>query len=231
MKAFAPGFAGLQLPYRTLFAVEVRRFFSSSWNLRLAVLAVPATWLALWEHMPSPFVPIFAALFIGLEPQYCNIFFRAPNEFEALSVFPLPWTHIILAKNLSTILITLICLPILSVVVLYFCPDLTPADHFWKAGLYLASVIFPLLHAGNLQSLQRPRRHLGWRMDDLGGSFLMAGIVLVFSIPYLLLVEAAGVPLFCILYAGAGAYFWLHRSVKDVASRVNDERSILCTAG
>ncbi len=215
---------------RALIGVEFRRFFSLPWNLRLVVLIIPAIWLALWGQMPSPFVPIFAALFIGLEPQYCNIFFRASNEFEALSVLPLPWEQIVLAKNLSTILITLICFPMLSILVLYFYPDITPADSIGKAGLYLGSVVFPLLHAGNLQSLQHPRRHLGWQLDDLAGGLIMACIVAVLSIPYLVLVEAAGAPVFCVLYIGAGAYFWLHRSVRETARRVTDSRGALCTA-
>jgi hypothetical protein len=214
----------------TLVDLEVRRFFSSAWNLRIVVLVAPAIWLALWEHIPSPFVPVFAAIFIGLEPQYCNIFYRSPNEFEALSLFPVSWTAVVLAKNLATILITLVCLPIVGVVVLYFYPDVVPADHFWKAGLYFASVIFPLLHFGNLQSVQHPRRHPGWRMDDLGGAFIIGAAVLVLSIPYVLSVEVAEAPLVALLYSGAGGYFWLRHAIRETARRVEDARSTLCTA-
>jgi hypothetical protein len=212
-----------------LIAVEVRRFFTLTWNLRLAVLLVPAVWLALWEHMPSPFIPIIAVLFVGLEPQYCNIMFRTPNEFEALSVMPVHWKHIVLAKNLSTVLITLLCLPIVSILVLYFSPDIVPAEHFWKTGLYLVSVIFPLLHTGNLQSLAHPRRHLGWRMDDLAGGILVTAFLAVFSLPYLLLVEAAGVPLLCLLYGGAAGYFWFRHSLKETARRITQPANALCT--
>ncbi len=214
----------------TLIAAEVRRFFSLPWNLRLAVLVVPAIWLSLWEHMPSPFIPIFAALFIGLEPQYCNIFFRAPNEFEALSVLPIPWRRIILAKNLATLLISLLCLPIVSILQFYFYPDATPADQFLKAGLYFASVLFPLLHAGNLQSLLHPRRHLGWRMDDLAGGVLMAVFLAVVSIPYLVLEVVVESPLFCLIYTAAAGYVWFRHSLTNTARRAIDSTSDLCTA-
>lgn len=214
---------------RALITLELRRFFSSPWSLRLAVLVVPAVYLALWQHMPSPFIPVFAALFIGLEPQYCNIFYRTSNEFEALSVLPVRWTEIILAKNLATILITLLCLPIVSVLVLFFSPDVVPAGQFLRAGLYLGSVIFPMLHAGNLQSLQHPRRHMGWRMDDLAGAVLVAGFMAVFSIPYFVLVELAGAPLLCLLYTGAAGYFWFRRSLAATARRVIQSTGVLCT--
>ena len=216
-------------PVRALVALELRRFFTSAGNLRLAVLLVPAIWLALWEHTPSQFLPVFAALFIGLEPQYFNIFFRSPNEFEALSLFPVAWTDIVLAKNFATILITVICLPLVSIVVFYFSPDAIPADHFWKAGIYLASVIFPLLHFGNLQSVQHPRRRTGWQMNDLGGAFLMAVIVLILSIPFFLSV-VAGAPLLALAYAMAWGYYWLYHAVRETARRVTDSRSVLCAA-
>ncbi|MBP1647394.1 MAG: hypothetical protein H6Q30_839 [Bacteroidetes bacterium] len=215
---------------RALISMELQRFFSFPWNLRLCFLIVPAIWLSLWQHVPSPFVPIFGALFIGLEPQFCNIFFRTANEFEALSVLPVPWPRIVLAKNLSTILITLICLPIISIIVLFFSPDIVPASQFWKAALYLASVIFPLLHAGNLQSLHHPRRRMGWEADDLAGGLLMACTVGVLSLPYLILVEGVGAPVLCLLYAGAGAYFYLRHSVHQTARRVIEARSVLCAA-
>ena len=84
---------------------------------------------------------------------------RTPNEFEALSVLPIRWASIVLAKNLATMIITVACLPMICIPVLYFSTDTVPAGHFIKAGLYFVSVIFPLLHAGNLQSLLHPRRH------------------------------------------------------------------------
>lgn len=215
---------------RALIHVELRRFFAFPWNLRLALLIIPAVWFALWEHTPSPFIPIFALLFIGLESQYCNIFFRTPNEFEALSVMPVSWREIILAKNLANMLITLLCLPMATVLVVYFSPDSVSAGHFLKAGLYLVSVIFPLLHAGNLQSWVHPRRRVGWRMDDLAGGVLMGIFTAVFSLPYLLLVEAAGAPLFCVLYSLVAGYFWFSRSLNETARRVTQRPSSLCTA-
>lgn len=213
-----------------LITVEVRRFFSLPWNLRLAVLLIPAIWLALQEHMPSPFIPIFAALFVGLEPQYCNIFFRTPNEFEAMSVLPVGWTSIVLAKNLATLIITLACLPMISIPVLYFAPDTIPAGHFMKAGLYFVSVIFPLLHAGNLQSLLHPRRRLGWMMDDLAGGILMAAFAAVLSLPYLVLVEGVGSPSLCLLYSVGAGYFWFRRSLKETARRITHSAGTLCAA-
>ncbi len=86
MRTPVPQGSPLPAADRALVSVELQRFFSHSWNLRLGFLIIPAIWLSLWQHAPSPFVPIFGALFIGLEPQFCNIFFRTPNELEALSV-------------------------------------------------------------------------------------------------------------------------------------------------
>jgi hypothetical protein len=214
---------------RALIGVEIKRFFSFGWNLRLAVLFMPATGLALWQYTASPFVPIFAALFVGLEPQYCNILFRTSNEFEALSLLPVPWKRIVLAKNLGTILITLICLPLVSVPVLYFSPETPPAMEFSNAGLFLLSVIFPLLHAGNLQSVLHPRRFMGWRMDDLAAAVLMAGFLAVFSLPYLVLVEAVGSPILCLVYAAGAGLLWYRYSLGAMARRVSQSTGVLCT--
>jgi len=212
----------------SLITLELRRFFAVPWNLRIAVLAVPAIWLSLWPYTPSPFVPIFGALFIGLEPLYCNILFRAPNELEALSVLPLSWKRIVLAKNIATLLITLICLALLSIIVLYFAPIPPPSDHYWKGALYLGTVVFPLMQIGNSQSVQHPRRQIGWKFDDIAGGVLMGGFVAVLSIPYLLLVEGANAPLLCLPYIAAAAFVWFRRSPAQTSRRVTTQRSTLC---
>jgi hypothetical protein len=212
----------------TLITLELRRFFAAPWNLRIAVLAVPAIWLSLWPYIPSPFVPIFGALFIGLEPLYCNILFRAPNELEALSVLPLSWKRIVLAKNIAALLITLICLALLSIIVLYFATVPPPSDHYWKSVLYLGTVIFPLMHIGNSQSVQHPRRRMGWRFDDVAGGVLMGGYVVVLSIPYVLLAEGANAPLLCLPYIAAVAFVWFRRSPAETARQVTTHRSTLC---
>lgn len=215
-------------PERALIGLELRRFFSLPWNLRLAVLAIPAIWLSLWPYSPSPFVPVFAALFVALEPQYCNILFRAPNELEALTVLPLSWKRVVLAKNVATLVITVICLVLMSIVVLYFAPMPPPPAHYGKAALYLGSVVFPLMQIGNMQSVQHPRRQVGWTFDDFAGAVLMAGFVAVLSVPYLVLAEGANAPLLCLPYIAAVGFIWFRRSLAGTARHVTTHRSTLC---
>ena len=97
-----------------LFNMEVRRFFSDRHNLKFIPLICLAVVLIVWPYIGSPFVPVVLAVFAGLESQYNNMLFRSPAEYETLSLFPVSWRHVILAKNLSTLTITVILFAIVS---------------------------------------------------------------------------------------------------------------------
>jgi len=207
---------------------EVRQFFASQTNLRFLLLLPPAVFLALWPYIGSPFTPAFLAVFIGMEPQYNNILYRTPREFESLSLFPLDFSVVVLAKNLATIVLTVVLAPAFSVIIGYFSPTPIGQQEIFPAALYLLSVLFPLLTAGNHRSLHSPRRVTGVSLNDAGEAVVTIVLLAVFSLPFFVFVTLMGTPHWCLLYSAAAGFFWYRNSVRDTARRIHQQRLRLC---
>ncbi len=209
---------------------EIRQFFASRTNLKCLLLLPPAVFLALWPYVGSPFVPVFLVVFIGLEPQYDNILYRTPHEFESFSLFPLDFSVVVLAKNLATMVLTVALAALSAVIVVYFSPAQIGPPEVGKSGLYLLSVIFPLLAAGNHRSLHTPRRLTGVSLNDAAEAVVTIVIVAVCSLPFLVFVTIMVTPEWCMVYSATTGVYWYKYSVRHTAQGIHQQRLRLCRA-
>jgi hypothetical protein len=176
----------------------------------------------------SPFAPIIVIIVVGLEPQFNNILYRSPNELLALGVFPIPWREVILSKNLASLFLLGSFFILISMNLLYFSPETISAAHVEGATLYLLTVAFPLLHTGNTQSVRRPRRSSGLRLEDLIQAVWMCGSLMLLSIPYYVLSQFPHMRISCLAYCALSGYLWYTFSLKRSAAILSDEFPELC---
>lgn len=184
--------------------------------------------LVLWPYFSSPFGAVFIVLFAGLEPQFANIFFRTHHELELLSLLPMGWQRIVKAKNLATILVLFIMVPIVCATLLYFSPSHLSLDQAGAAILYLSTILFPIIHVGNMRSVQHPRRESGWQIDDLAGMVELLISIGILSIPYLVVVEVFEIPALCLVYFAATVVFWWRYSMKKTAELLESRKMEIC---
>ncbi len=181
-------------------------------------------------EFPAP--PLIAAVVVALaalEPQFNNILFRTRSELQAMSLLPAPAHAVLAAKNVATIVLS-VAVTLFSASVLAFFSGTPPtAGQAGDAALYLSTLLFPLLLAGNTRSMQYPRRMSGWRTDDLveGTGFL--ALLAVLSLPWLILVGALEQRLLCAAYAGMIGFLWWTRGLPFAAQRLERTRTLLCS--
>jgi hypothetical protein len=138
---------------RMIVRTEIQGFFHHRRSLHIVPLSMAGIFLMAWIYpVGSPFAPIMMVVFAGLELQFNNILFRTWNEFEAMSLFPISWKHLIYIKNVTTIALVLLAMIILSMTLLFFSPAYITFKEIADALFYMTTVIFPLLHLGNRQS-------------------------------------------------------------------------------
>ena len=205
------------LQARTVVHAEMIHFLRDPINLKFLFLLPPAIFAALWPHIGSSIVPALAATLLGLEPKFNNILFQSPNEAEALHLFPCRWRSVIAAKNSTALALTLLFFLLFGLSIGYFAPSPTGIVE-WKFGLlYLLTVVFPLLHFGNLHSIQHPRRHLGWSLGDLAEGCLFMILAGLCSIPFAIFAQTELGTALCLVYGGVGALFWWKVSLPRTA--------------
>lgn len=209
-------------------AAEIRQFFLHPRILHFVPLTMAGVILVLWPYVTSPFVSVMIVLFAGLEPQLNNILFRTPLEFETLSILPIEWQRVVRAKNLATLLLVLVIFPIAAATLLYFSPSPITLERTSQAGLYISTVIFPLMHVGNARSVQNPRRKSGWQIDDVAGMVELLISMAILSIPYLIFVEAMEIPALCIVYCIATVVFWWRYSIRKTADLIESRKTEIC---
>jgi hypothetical protein len=214
----------------TVITWELRVFFLDVRNLVFFPLAVLAVLLSLWPYIGSPFVMVFLAVFVGMERQFTNIFFRSPREFEAMLLLPLDWREVVLAKNLATMLLALVVTILISLVVLYFSPAIPSWEEVGLAAVYFLTVLFPMIHLGNLRSLQFPRRGTHWDYDDLAGAVMMVIRLVMLSVPYGVFGGLIGSTALCIIYAVVVALLWQVFLVPRIAQHVLQQKASICLA-
>jgi uncharacterized membrane protein YbaN (DUF454 family) len=208
--------------------MELKQFFTHPRSLHAVPITLAGVFLVLWPYFPSPFVLVVVALFAAVESQFNNILFRTRNELESLSVLPTHWEKIVKAKNIATMLLVAMMFPVVAATILYFSPSTVPLKEGWASVLYISSVIFPVLHVGNLRSVQHPRRITGWQLDDAAGIVEILMVLAVFSIPFLLFVVAIQAPLLCLAYSSVTAVFWWRRSIPKAAALIASRNTELC---
>ncbi len=214
---------------RLLFKMEFQQCFSARRLPVFIALGLIGIFVVVQESELSPLVTVFLVVFAILESQYNNIFFRSPHELEALSLFPISWQRLILVKNLATIALTALLTIITAMEILYFSPNPVETSLIVEALLYSATIIFPLLHVGNIESVRAPRRSGGWQSDDLVQAAGMFLFVAALSIPYVFFTVVLRLPLFNILYAGAVAWLWYSKSVPNTAFDIERKKTLICT--
>lgn len=207
---------------------EMAEFFESARGLHLIPLTLVCLIPSVWPEIPSPFVLVVPLILVGLEPQFNNILFRTSNELVAVTLLPIEWGTMILGKNLATIGLTVVVCLVVSIPFVYFAPRGITLKEYGEGMLLLGTLIFPLLHTGNAQSIRSPRRECGWQPQDFFSALEMLVFVVVFSLPYLVFRLALDSALLCGLYALAAATVWYFHAV-PTAGRDAQSRSVhLC---
>jgi hypothetical protein len=213
---------------RMLVWMEIKQFFRHRRSRHFIPLVILGVWLVLWPHFASPFIPVILVLFTGLELQFHNIFFRTENELEALSILSSGWRQIVIAKNVAAIGIVCILFPILSASILYFSPSPISFGNVEGAISYVMTTMFPLIHIGNLRSIQHPRRVTGWQVDDLAGAVEILVSLGIFSIPFMIFMQGFNAPYLCILYFIATGIFWWRYSIPRTVQLIEAGKTTLC---
>ena len=219
---------GIDPRHQDIFLMEWRRFFSQGRALYIVPFTLLGILLIVRYDIGSPFIPIFISLFGVVEVQYNNILFRSRNELEALSQFSVNWRSVVFVKNIATVTLSVFMACILSVVLLYFSPRLPSAAQVGRAILYFLTVIFPLLHLGNLRSVHDPRREPGWSFGDIAESLWMPAFAAIFSIPFVVFSIAFNLDVISALYAVVVFVFWLRKSIPKTAQSIELELGGIC---
>jgi hypothetical protein len=213
---------------RLLISTEIRQFFVHRRSKHFIPLIIVGIFLAQWPYWGSPLAVVILVVAAGLEPQFNNNVFRTPSELESLSVLPLPWSKVVRAKNIAAILLLLIMLPIVAAVLLYFPAAPVTMDQSLTAAWYLSTVIFPLIHIGNMRSVTNPRRETGWRFDDLVGAVELLVTLAVLSLPFVIIMEILEIPALCLLYFASTIIFWWRHSLAQTARTIEQKRIEIC---
>lgn len=212
-----------QTQFWTVFRGEMLHFSRDPIVFRAAVLLPFSILLAVWRYSGSPLIPAIVSALIILEPRFDNLLFTSPVEGEALSLFPVRWRAVIAAKNLATAALLFLLVPLLGIPIGFF--GIAATD--WPGAImYLLTVVFPLLHLGNLHSLQHPRRTVGWSLGDLAEAIILLITAGVASIPFTVLSTLDSSFLWCSVYVAGGAWLWWRVSLPR-AERILREGSVL----
>ena len=209
---------------------EIKMYFLQRRALHFVPLLIGGVFLMAWIYpVGSPFLPVIIVVILGLELQFNNIFFRTPQELEAMSLLPIAWERIVLVKNVATISLTVMCLLLTTLTLLYFSPDVISVESVWDAVCYVSTVLFPLLHFGNEQSVQRPRRESGLLLADVIEATWMAINLFLVSIPAYVFIEGLRMPELCLAYGFLTAFYWYRVSIRKTAVHIGKESAAICS--
>lgn len=204
---------------RLMFAMDLQRCFAVPRIPVLSILACAGVLLVVQRSDLPPLVVVWIIALSGLDGQFNNLFYRSPSELEALSLLPVSWSGIVLAKNCATLSAALLLSVIMSMAILYFSPRQPDAAQCGGAALYIWTVVFPLLIIGNLRSVQEAKKETGGTGDALIQAGGMAVLVLVCSFPYIILYTLIDDIPATIVYGAIMAIAWLGRSIPRTATR------------
>jgi hypothetical protein len=162
-------------------------------------------WLGRFVHF---FILLTLTLGCAIEPQLNNIFYRSSAEMEALTLLPVRWKTVVLAKNLASIALSIAFALLLTVILAYATPFAFGLSGQRDVALCLSTAIFPLLAIGNSRSLKSPRPESGWTYRDLNESLWMIGIVVIVTAPYQLFIKMDLNVAFVLVYALLTWAYW-----------------------
>lgn len=213
---------------RVLIATEIRQFFLHPRSLHFIPLTVAGILLVFWPYVSSPFVAVLVVVLSGLEPQFNNILFRTPHELESLTVLPIAWQQVIRAKNFATLVLVIVIFPVVAATILYFSPTPATLVGLSSTVLYTITVLFPLIHIGNVRSVQHPRRATGWQFDDIAGIVELLISTAILSIPFLIFVNALNTPALCVVYSIGTIIFWWRYSIRKTEELIETQGTEIC---
>jgi len=213
-----------------LFMMEIKGFFFHLRSRHFVPLLLMGVFAIVWIYpVGSPMAAVVLVLLAGLETQFNNIFFRTPNELEAMILFPLSWKRVIIVKNFATLTLLSILFILTTIALLYYSPEGVAWGRISEALLFLSTIVFPLLHVGNTNSVQSPRKETGFRINDFVELVWMLLMTAILSVPYYFLMSVLDLPLLCILYGIGTAVIWYRFSVVKTARRLEMEKTKLCS--
>jgi hypothetical protein len=214
---------------RRIFLNEIRSCFSLQRVPVFTLLGILGVLLSVTRSEIPPLIRIVLIALVGMEKQFNNMLFVAPHEFEALTLLPVAWHRIVLAKNVATLCSTAILAGLLAMPMLYFSPvPFHPADAMDAAQFGLA-LAFPLLLTGNIASVQSPRKGRETMSDPFVSLVGMLLFVVVFALPVSLLTTYVQTSLVTLPYIGGTGVYWYKVSVPRTALRISQKRFQLCT--
>lgn len=204
---------------RFIAAADFRHCFSRRRVPVYLVLAAAGVLLIVQRGDLPPLLVVCAAAICALERQFNTILSRTPGELAALTLLPVDWDGLVLARNLTT----LAAVPIVSVamasVMLYFSPRPADPSGYADAGEYLWSVLFTLLSIGNLRSSQDPGPSTLRTRDALLQSAGMITVLIVCSIPYVIFHVLSGNSTGGLVTGCVAGIYWFRRSIPATARR------------
>jgi hypothetical protein len=118
---------------------------------------------------------------------------------------------------------------IVAMAVLYFSPQQLRSELVTQALQYSSTILFPLLHVGNSESLRSPRRTVGWQTDDLIQAAGMLLFVVVLSMPFIIFTFVLRLQVLNLLYAVATLWHWYKRSVPQTAFTLEQRKTEICS--
>jgi hypothetical protein len=208
-----------------LVAYDLRFLAGEFQPLRFIVIAVVVV-VFMWSY-PVRFHPLFYTFVLGfaaLEGEYMNAFFRLPNEFERMILFPVSWQKIIVAKAISTVVLTVPFLLMSGILVSYAAVGLPPIQILWDGSLLLMSVSFSMVSLGHILSIQYPRRKVLFNFDEAPYFLFQVVALAVACLPYLILKVGFKSDIACLLYAVLSGFVWYFIVVPRLANRMQREQ-------
>jgi hypothetical protein len=201
-----------------LFFSDLRHSFSSARIPLLVVFAAACIAVVVQRgDLPSLIVVVIFSL-STLDSQFNNVLYRSPGELEALTLFPLDWRGLFLARNLATAGAAVATIVVMSVAVLYFSPRRAGLPEVLEMGVYFPTVLFPLLIIGNLRSVQEPRSSIGTTRDHIVQGFGMIVLTTALTLPYIVFHNLFQSSLASLAYGAIGAFAWWRYSIPHAAS-------------
>jgi hypothetical protein len=214
-----------------LFAMEIRQLFLHPRIFHFIPLMLAGIFLTAWVYpVASPYSPVLIVVLYGLELQFDNILFRSPREFETLVMFPVEWRRVVMAKNLACVALVALGFIVTSMTLIHFSPASPTRGHLMSAVLYLLTILFPLIHIGNLRSIRHPRRESGLRINDLTEAVWMTASIGLLSIPYIIFMHLMESPVLCIAYVAGTIVFWYRYSVPTTSDLIGKETLTVCAS-
>jgi hypothetical protein len=211
------------MPELLLIPIMLRRFFEEPRNAMVAVMAIVVPLLSLWPHFSSPLLPAVAATFAVAEPYFMNMWCLWPREIEALALHPVRWERVVIAQNITALVLTALVYTLLASTVFYIHGGRIPLMALANGGIDCLIIGILLTIFGNSYSLVSPRPSISWAFDDLAAAVLAVIITGVFSIPLAIFTWVLGSLTGRIILIAIGGLLWARWSLPRTAFRLKHE--------